>query len=265
MHRWRARATSSTTTAACSTPWRAIPPSTPGHPPTPCGAGANGCRSTSASAPRCRATSAMKAICASAWAPRGRSSTCWSRSRAGHTALAATVGRLRSAAPGGAGRVAGCPGRTIRGGRGSTPGLLRPGRGGAAAQPTAARAWRGAYLPRRAGAVRLRIHRSCRAACAGEEAPGAGAPGGLQRPSAGTLHRRTRPGCQPALPGTLDRQGGHLDRGGSTPCVFLHTPDNLLAPQQARRFHAALALRLPGMPALPAFADEPAEEQLGLF
>lgn len=44
---------------------------------------------------------------------------------------------------------------------------------------------------------------------------------------------------------------------GRTPYVFLHTPDNRLAPQLALRFHAQLAERLPGLPALelPALAD----------
>ena len=44
---------------------------------------------------------------------------------------------------------------------------------------------------------------------------------------------------------------------GLTPCVFLHTPDNRLAPQLALRFHAQLAERLPGLPtlALPPLAD----------
>lgn len=37
---------------------------------------------------------------------------------------------------------------------------------------------------------------------------------------------------------------------GRTPCVFLHTPDNRLAPQLALRFHAQLAERLPGLPTL---------------
>jgi uncharacterized protein YecE (DUF72 family) len=44
---------------------------------------------------------------------------------------------------------------------------------------------------------------------------------------------------------------------GRTPYVFLHTPDNRLAPQLALRFHAQLAARLPGLPALelPWLAD----------
>lgn len=44
---------------------------------------------------------------------------------------------------------------------------------------------------------------------------------------------------------------------GRTPYVFLHTPDNRLAPQLALRFHAQLAERLPGLPPLelPAHPD----------
>ncbi|MGX9719811.1 DUF72 domain-containing protein [Stenotrophomonas acidaminiphila] len=39
---------------------------------------------------------------------------------------------------------------------------------------------------------------------------------------------------------------------GSTPHVFLHTPDNRLAAEQALRFHALLRGRLPGLPELHA-------------
>lgn len=52
---------------------------------------------------------------------------------------------------------------------------------------------------------------------------------------------------------------------GLQPFVFLHTPDNLRAPQLALRFHQQLGERLPGLPAL-AFADLQAQEmQLGLL
>lgn len=91
------------------------------------------------------------------------------------------------------------------------------------------------------------------------------------RPAAFSAHPQVRfiggpdlDANQPYLEPWIDKVATWIEEG-RRPCVFLHTPDNLLAPQQARRFHAALALRLPGMPALPAFADEPAEEQLGLF
>lgn len=41
-----------------------------------------------------------------------------------------------------------------------------------------------------------------------------------------------------------------LDEGRS-PIVFIHTPDNLVAPELARRFHAEVAERWPGLEALP--------------
>jgi uncharacterized protein YecE (DUF72 family) len=41
-----------------------------------------------------------------------------------------------------------------------------------------------------------------------------------------------------------------LDEGRS-PIVFIHTPDNLVAPELARRFHAEVAERRPGLEALP--------------
>lgn len=62
----------------------------------------------------------------------------------------------------------------------------------------------------------------------------------------------------------IDKVAAWIEEGRQ-PYVFLHTPDNLLAPQQARRFHAGLCQRLPGLPPLPVLADEPTEEQLGLF
>lgn len=52
---------------------------------------------------------------------------------------------------------------------------------------------------------------------------------------------------------------------GRTPYVFLHTADNRLAPQLARRFHQQLMGLLPGLPALPEWLAEPAAEQLGLL
>ncbi|MDU3955158.1 MAG: DUF72 domain-containing protein, partial [Pseudomonas aeruginosa] len=52
---------------------------------------------------------------------------------------------------------------------------------------------------------------------------------------------------------------------GLTPYVFLHTPDNHLAAQQAQRFHALLGQRLPGLPALPEPIPAPEVEQLGLL
>ncbi|AMB84525.1 hypothetical protein AWM79_04055 [Pseudomonas agarici] len=52
---------------------------------------------------------------------------------------------------------------------------------------------------------------------------------------------------------------------GRTPYIFLHTSDNRLAPELARRFHQRLMARLPGLPALPELYREPAVEQLGLL
>ncbi len=40
-------------------------------------------------------------------------------------------------------------------------------------------------------------------------------------------------------------------REGRTPTVFLHTPDNVAAPELARRFHADVRARLPGVSPLP--------------
>ncbi|ASL27511.1 DUF72 domain-containing protein [Azotobacter chroococcum] len=50
----------------------------------------------------------------------------------------------------------------------------------------------------------------------------------------------------------LDKVAAWIEEGRQ-PCVFLHTPDNRLAPELARRFHAQLTVRLPGLPALAAF------------
>ncbi|MEQ7917840.1 DUF72 domain-containing protein [Xanthomonas sp. WHRI 1810A] len=52
---------------------------------------------------------------------------------------------------------------------------------------------------------------------------------------------------------------------GRTPYVFLHTPDNLQAPDLARRFHQQLMTLLPGLPALPELDRGPQVEQLGLL
>ncbi|KAF1052107.1 MAG: hypothetical protein GAK43_02103 [Stenotrophomonas maltophilia] len=60
----------------------------------------------------------------------------------------------------------------------------------------------------------------------------------------------------------LDKVAGWIE-AGLAPYVFLHTPDNHLAAEQARRFHAALSERLPGLPALAQLA--PVVEQLGLL
>jgi len=52
---------------------------------------------------------------------------------------------------------------------------------------------------------------------------------------------------------------------GRTPYVFLHTPDNLQAPELARRFHGQLMKLLPGLPELPVLDRGPQVEQLGLL
>ncbi|MBV2132825.1 DUF72 domain-containing protein [Pseudomonas sp. MAP12] len=59
----------------------------------------------------------------------------------------------------------------------------------------------------------------------------------------------------------LDKVAGWIEEG-RTPHVFLHTPDNHLAPELARRFHERLMARLPGLPALP---DSGGGEQLDLL
>ena len=62
----------------------------------------------------------------------------------------------------------------------------------------------------------------------------------------------------------VDKMAGWIEQG-LAPHIFLHTPDNLLAPTLARQFHAALSIRLPGLPELVQSQLVPAEEQLGLF
>lgn len=52
---------------------------------------------------------------------------------------------------------------------------------------------------------------------------------------------------------------------GRTPYVFLHTPDNIQAPELARRFHRQLMTLLPGLPDLPTLERGPEVEQLGLL
>lgn len=62
----------------------------------------------------------------------------------------------------------------------------------------------------------------------------------------------------------LRKVAGWIEEG-RTPYVFLHTPDNVLAAQLARRFHQQLSELLPGLPTLPELEVEPAAEQLGLL
>ncbi|MGN7738935.1 DUF72 domain-containing protein [Pseudomonas sp. 22526] len=68
----------------------------------------------------------------------------------------------------------------------------------------------------------------------------------------------------PFLVPWIDKVAGWIEEG-RTPYVFLHTADNRLAAELARRFHARLMARLPGLPALPELYREPAAEQLGLL
>lgn len=61
----------------------------------------------------------------------------------------------------------------------------------------------------------------------------------------------------------LDKVAGWID-AGKRPHVYLHTPDNRLAPDLAMRFHEQLQMRLPGLPPLPAVAMQ-RESQLPLL
>jgi len=60
----------------------------------------------------------------------------------------------------------------------------------------------------------------------------------------------------------VERVAGWIEQG-LAPHVFLHTPDNHLAAEQALRFHALLRQRLPGLPELRAPAADAV--QAGLF
>ncbi|WP_122978008.1 DUF72 domain-containing protein [Actinoplanes teichomyceticus] len=54
-------------------------------------------------------------------------------------------------------------------------------------------------------------------------------------------------------------------REGRSPTVFVHTPDNADAPELARRFHAEVRARVPGLPPLPEPPPLPVDEPLTLF
>ena len=73
---------------------------------------------------------------------------------------------------------------------------------------------------------------------------------------------RTIAGWQP----WLDVVAGWL-REGRSPTVFIHTPDNVIAPELARRFHEQVRARVPEISPLPdpAPAEPAAEEPLTLF
>ena len=61
----------------------------------------------------------------------------------------------------------------------------------------------------------------------------------------------------------LDKVAGWIEVG-KRPHVYLHTPDNRLAPELAMRFHDQLSDRLPGLPSL-AVAPMQSESQLSLL
>lgn len=68
----------------------------------------------------------------------------------------------------------------------------------------------------------------------------------------------------PFLVPWVEKVAGWIEEG-RTPYVFLHTPDNLQAPDLARRFHQQLMVRLPGLAPLAVLAREPVAQQLGLL
>lgn len=61
----------------------------------------------------------------------------------------------------------------------------------------------------------------------------------------------------------LDKVAAWIE-SGKRPHVYLHTPDNRLAPDLAMRFHEQLGERLPGLPPLPVTAMQ-SESQLSLL
>jgi len=61
----------------------------------------------------------------------------------------------------------------------------------------------------------------------------------------------------------LDKVAGWIE-AGKRPHVYLHTPDNRLAPELAMRFHGQLMQRLPGLQPLP-FPARQSEAQLTLL
>jgi uncharacterized protein YecE (DUF72 family) len=69
---------------------------------------------------------------------------------------------------------------------------------------------------------------------------------------------------EPFLTPWVDKIATWIEEG-RTPYIFLHTADNLLAPALARRFHARLMERLPGLPALATSQRDPQSAQLGLL
>ena len=83
------------------------------------------------------------------------------------------------------------------------------------------------------------------------------------RPTAFSAHPQLRFVGHPELAANdvflapwLERVAGWIE-SGLRPHVFLHTADNRLAPQLARRFHQLLGERLGGLPALPEACELP--------
>lgn len=68
----------------------------------------------------------------------------------------------------------------------------------------------------------------------------------------------------PFLVPWIEKVAGWIEEG-RTPSVFLHTPDNIQAPDLARYFHQQLMARLPGMPELKVLERAPVAQQLGLL
>lgn len=68
----------------------------------------------------------------------------------------------------------------------------------------------------------------------------------------------------PFLVPWVEKVAGWIEEG-RTPSVFLHTPDNIQAPELARYFHGQLMARLPGMPELKVLERAPVAQQLGLL
>jgi uncharacterized protein YecE (DUF72 family) len=70
-------------------------------------------------------------------------------------------------------------------------------------------------------------------------------------------------GNDPFMAPWLAKVAGWIEEG-RTPHVFLHSPDNRLAAELARRFHQQLQARLPGLPDLPE-RPQALPEQFGLL
>ncbi len=106
-----------------------------------------------------------------------------------------------------------------------------------------------------AGPVQLCVADARGAACAAQEAALATTTGGIHdAPQVRFVGHPDLPANDPFLTPWLDKVAAWIDEG-RTPHVYLHTPDNRLAPELALRFHAGLAERLPGLPPLPSLGE----------